>query len=77
MPTKIIGNQQLDLADDYAKALDTLSNRSVSNTTASLTRALLRTLRDLRKYYAQFIDPDLLATPSGDGVIRRPGSYSI
>jgi len=77
MPTKIIGNQQLDLADDYAKALDTLSNRSVSNTTASLTRALLRTLRDLRKYYAQFIDPDLLATPSADGVIRRPGSYSI
>jgi SPP1 gp7 family putative phage head morphogenesis protein len=77
MPTKTIGNQQLDLADDYAKALDILANRSVINTTASLTRALLRTLRDLRRYYAQYVDPDLLATASGDGVIRRPGSYSI
>jgi hypothetical protein len=77
MPTKTIGDQQLELADDYAKALDTLSDRSVINTTASLRRALLRTLRDLRRYYGQFVDPELQASTSADGVLRRPGAYSI
>ena len=77
MPTKTIGNQQLELADDYAKALDELSTRSIINTTVSLRRALLRTLRDLRRYYGQFVDPELLASTSADGVLRRPGAYSI
>jgi len=72
-----IGDQQLKLADDYAAALDTLANRSVSNTQAALRRSLARTLRDLRRYYGQFVDPNLPDQPSADGVTRRPGSYSI
>jgi SPP1 gp7 family putative phage head morphogenesis protein len=72
-----IGDQQLQLADDYAAALDTLANRSVSNTQAALRRSLARTLRDLRRYYGQFVDPSLPDQQSADGVTRRPGSYSI
>jgi SPP1 gp7 family putative phage head morphogenesis protein len=72
-----IGDQQLQLADDYAAALDTLADRSVSNTQAALRRSLARTLRDLRRFYGQFVDPELPDQPSADGVTRRPGSYSI
>ncbi|MBU6251226.1 MAG: minor capsid protein [Cyanobacteria bacterium REEB417] len=75
MPT--IGDQQLQLADDYAAALDTLADRATANTQASLRRALTRTLRDLRRYYGQFVDPNLPDQLSADGVTRRPGSYSI
>lgn len=78
-PTKTItiGDQQLKLTEDYAAALDKLSEKAAQNTAASFQRALLRTLQDLRRYYGQFVDPELLATPSADGVTRRPGSYSI
>jgi SPP1 gp7 family putative phage head morphogenesis protein len=72
-----IGDQELKLVDDYAEALDAISARSVYNTQKALQRALLRTLKDLRRYYAQFVNPELQAIESGDGVIRRPGSYSI
>ena len=72
-----IGDQQLQLADDYAAALDPLADRSVSNTQAALRRSLARTLRDLRRYYGQFVDPSLPDQQSADGVTRRPGSYSI
>jgi hypothetical protein len=75
--TTTIGDQQLQLADDYAAALDTLGNRATVNTQASLRRALVRTLRDLRRYYGQFVDPSLPDQQSADGVARRPGSYSI
>jgi SPP1 gp7 family putative phage head morphogenesis protein len=77
MPTKIIGNQQLDLADDYAKALDSIASRATENTTRALARSMLRTMKQLRKFYGQFIDPELPATKSADGITRRPGSYSI
>ena len=72
-----IGDQELKLADDYAEALDSISSRAVSNTQAALRRALLRTFRDLRRFYGQFVDPDLPDQLSADGVTRRPGSYSI
>jgi SPP1 gp7 family putative phage head morphogenesis protein len=72
-----IGEQQLNLSDDYAEALDMLSNRSVDNTKAALARALKRTLRDLRRYYSDFINPELKRTESADGVMRRPMAYSI
>ena len=72
-----IGDQQLQLADDYAAALDTLADRSVTNTKAALRRSLVRTLRDLRRFYGQFVDPELPDQQSADGVTRRPGSYSI
>lgn len=72
-----IGDQELQLADDYAAALDAISDRAVINTQAALKRSMLRTLKDLRKYYTQFIDPELKTLKSADGVERRPGSYSI
>ena len=72
-----IDEQQLKLADDYAEALDMLSNRAVDNTKAALVRSLRRTLKDLRRYYATFIDPELKKTESADGVMRRPMAYSI
>ena len=68
---------QLQLADDYAAALDKLADRSATNTKAALRRSLVRTLRDLRRYYGQFVDPNLPDQQSADGVTRRPGSYSI
>jgi SPP1 gp7 family putative phage head morphogenesis protein len=68
---------ELKLADDYAEALDSIASRATENTTLALTRALTRTLKQLRRYYGQFVDPELTATKSADGVTRRPGSYSI
>lgn len=70
-------DKQLKLADDYAAALDQIGNRVEANTTAALRRSLLALFEKLRKYYGQYVDPNLPATPSGDGVIRRPGAYSI
>lgn len=72
-----IGDQQLALSDDYAEALDMLSNRAVDNTKAALVRSLKRTLKDLRRYYSDFIDPELKKYQSADGKMRRPMSYSI
>lgn len=72
-----IGDQELKLADDYARALDAIGNRAVINTQAALKRSMLRIFKDLRRYYSTFINPDLESTISGDGVQRRPGSYSI
>ena len=77
MPTKIIGNQQLDLADDYAKALDSIASRATENTTRALARSMLRTMKQLRKFYGQFIDPELPATKSADGITRRPAAIRL
>ena len=68
---------ELQLADDYAAALDGIASRATNNTTLALTRSLNRTLRDLRRFYGQFVDPELATTRSADGVMRRPGAYSI
>lgn len=68
---------ELQLADDYAEALDSIASRATENTTLALTRSLNRTLRQLRRFYGQFVDPELPATRSADGVMRRPGAYSI
>jgi SPP1 gp7 family putative phage head morphogenesis protein len=68
---------ELQLADDYAEALDSIASRATENTTRALARSMLRTMKQLRKFYGQFIDPELSATKGADGVTRRPGSYSI
>jgi SPP1 gp7 family putative phage head morphogenesis protein len=68
---------ELQLADDYAEALDSIASRATENITRALARSMLRTMKQLRKFYGQFIDPGLPATKSADGVTRRPGSYSI
>jgi SPP1 gp7 family putative phage head morphogenesis protein len=72
-----IGDQQLQLADDFAQALDGLADRASTNTRRALVIALRRTLRDLRRWYGQAVDPELPAERSADGQLRRPGSYSI
>ena len=68
---------ELQLADDYADALKAIEARAVVNTTAALQRSLMALLRNLRRYYGQYVDPSLPDQQSADGVTRRPGSYSI
>jgi SPP1 gp7 family putative phage head morphogenesis protein len=68
---------ELQLADDYAEALKAIEARAVVNTTAALQRSLMALLRNLRRYYGQYVDPSLPDQRSADGVTRRPGSYSI
>jgi SPP1 gp7 family putative phage head morphogenesis protein len=72
-----IGDQQLQLADDYAAALDAIGDRATGNTRRALLRAMRLTLRDLRRWYSAAVDPQLPAERSADGVTRRPRSYSI
>lgn len=68
---------ELKLADDYADALDSIASRAVDNTNAASRRSLLALFEKLRKYYGQYVDPNLPSTVSADGITRRPGSYSI
>jgi len=72
-----IGDQQLQLADDFAEALDRIGGRATENTRKALQRAIRATLRDLRRWYSAAVDPTLPAERSADGVLRRPASYSI
>ena len=44
-----IGDQQLQLADDFAEALDGIGDRATENTRKALQRAIRATLRDLRR----------------------------
>lgn len=69
--------RQQALVNDYAAALDAIGNRATANLQASLSRSLLRLVKDLRRYYGQFVDPNLPDQQSADGVTRRPGAYSI
>ena len=68
---------ELQLADDYAEALKAVEARAVLNTSAALQRSLIALLKNLRRYYGQYVDPSLPDQQSADGVTRRPGSYSI
>jgi SPP1 gp7 family putative phage head morphogenesis protein len=72
-----IGDQQLELADDFAEALDRIGDRSTANTRKALLAAMRATLRDLRRWYSSAVDPTLPAERSADGALRRPASYSI
>ena len=72
-----IGDQQLQLADDFAEALDRIGDRSTENTRKALQRAIRATLRDLRRWYSAAVDPTLPAERSADGALRRPASYAI
>lgn len=72
-----IGDQQLQLADDYDAALKTLADRSAVNLGAAMARAMTTLLKDLRRFYRDFLDEQQPSTPSGDGQTRRPASYSI
>ena len=65
------------LADDYAKALDTLERRSRRNTVTTLRRSLNNVLISLRRSYTLYLDE---LGPQGFDPsrqpIRRPGEYS-
>jgi SPP1 gp7 family putative phage head morphogenesis protein len=71
-PRRLVG-----VADDYAKALDQLERRAVRNTKALLRRSLQRTLADLKRSYALYLEAlgPMSRDPSGQ-YIRRPGSYT-
>lgn len=68
---------QTRLADDYARALETLERRSRRNIVAILRRSLNSTLVDLRRSYARYLEE---LGPQGYDpsrqAIRRPGEYS-
>lgn len=72
-----IGDQQLQLADDFASALDRIGDRATLNTRKALVRAIRATLADLRRWYSAAVDAGQPAQRSADGVMRRPASYSI
>jgi len=48
------GAEQLRLAQDYADALDAISDRAAANTTAALEEAITAILTKLRRFYLQF-----------------------
>lgn len=72
-----IGDQQLQLADDFDTALKVLADRMVGNMNSAMARAMTALLKDLRRFYRDFLDQQQPAVTSADGVTRRPGSYSI
>lgn len=72
-----IGDQQLKLADDYDSALRSLADRSANNIGNAMARAMVGLLKDLRRFYRDFLDEQQPSTISGDGEMRRPASYSI
>lgn len=72
-----IGDQQLQLADDFDAALRGLADRSAGNIGNAMARAMVGLLKDLKRFYRDFLDESQPATPSGDGEMRRPAAYSI
>jgi len=69
--------EQTKLADDYARALETLERRTRRNIVAVLRRSLNGVLFDLRRSYASYLDE--LGPQAYDPqrqTIRRPGEYS-
>ena len=71
-PRRLVG-----VADDYSRALDQLERRAVRNTKALLRRSLQRTLADLKRSYALYLEAlgPMSRDPSWQ-FIRRPGSYT-
>lgn len=57
------------IVDDYAKALDVLSDRAELNTTSALRRSLQGILRDLRRAYGRYLGA---AEPTGNDPLGRP-----
>ena len=52
------GSQQLQLAHDYADAIDAISDRAAAAITAALGEAMSAIVARLRRYYLQFIATD-------------------
>lgn len=69
--------RQVELVEEYAANLAKLEAQAEANTAAILRRSLTGTLKDLRRAYGDFIDPELVAyaDPTGQMVLR-PGQYS-
>jgi SPP1 gp7 family putative phage head morphogenesis protein len=57
------------IVDDYAKALDALSDRAELTTTSALRRSLQGVLRDLRRAYGRYLGA---AEPTGNDPLGRP-----
>ena len=69
--------RQVELVEEYAANLAKLEAQAEANTAAILRRSLTGTLKDLRRAYGDFLDPELVAyaDPTGQMVLR-PGQYS-
>jgi len=72
-----IGDRQLQLAEDYAAALDGLADRQTGNIQKALWRAMRASLNDLRRFYVDFLDENIPSDQNFKGGERRPYEYSI
>jgi SPP1 gp7 family putative phage head morphogenesis protein len=70
---KSIGNEVVELVEDYAAAIDALGDRAAANTVAAARKSLDGLLGKLRRSYNTFLDEAVPDRPSG----RRPLEYTI
>jgi SPP1 gp7 family putative phage head morphogenesis protein len=75
--TKQIGGQVLQLADDYAAALDVLGQNVAANTAAATKKSLDGLLGQLRRSYGKFLDEGTPDSLNAKGEARRPMEYTI
>lgn len=75
---RLIGDQSLQLAEDYATALKALEARSEAASTAALRRSLAGVMAELRRAYARYADA---AEPNGRDpngrLLQRSGAAVI
>lgn len=71
------GKRVLALADDYARALDTLASAAAANTVLAMERSLTGILDDLQRFYNRFTDDAIPSDLNAQGQERRPNEYSI
>ncbi len=59
------GARQQGLVDSYGDRLEAIADQSARNLNAALERALTEMLRDLRRWYAPFLDPTITSASGG------------
>ncbi len=75
--TRRIGGQILQLADDYAAALDGLGQNAAANIAAATRTSLDGLLGQLRRAYGKFLDEGTPDSLNAKGGVRRPMEYTI
>ncbi len=72
-----IGDQVLQLAEDYGAAIDVLGDQMAANTTAAARSSLNALLGKLRRSYLRFLDEGTPSSTTAQGAPRRPLEYTI
>ena len=72
-----IGDQVLQLAEDYGAAIDVLGDQMAANTTAAARSSLNALLGKLRRAYLRFLDEGTPSSTTAQGAPRRPLEYTI